>query len=225
MKKTYLIFFFIYCTNFLSAYQQSDEIINLGGDCQPAYQLHIHGLRKYALPFDKLITPFDALQKLLENKFEGFLDPDNFELVITDKEKYIRDKKYNTRFIHDFKLDEDFLKNYEIIRETYQRRIDRLLNKIKEAHNPLFIRKKINKDQAVALKILLDKMRDGKPYTLVALDGTEEMKTNWHIDGIINCFLRQPTPYTWKGDNEAWKEIFISLGLCPASAAESTSEI
>jgi hypothetical protein len=54
--------------------QPFDAIINLGRDCQIAYQMHTNGIREYALPFDKLITQFDSLCKLLENKFDGFME-------------------------------------------------------------------------------------------------------------------------------------------------------
>lgn len=163
-----------------------DAIINLGGDCQVAYQMQINGLRKCALPFDKLIAPFSSLQKLLEERFEGYMDPDNFELVDDGKEKYILDKKYATRLIHDFKLEEDFLKDLESIKQTYIRRIDRLFALLRESENPLIIRKIINKEQAIALKKILDIIRPGKPFTIVALDGTEEIKTNWDLEEKFN---------------------------------------
>ncbi len=230
MKKLFSLCF-AYCfmsTSFIDTSEQSfDAIINLGGDCQVAYQMQINGIRKYALPFDKLITPYASLHKLLENKFEGFMHPDNLELVITDKEKYILDKKYGTRLIHDFKLEEDFLKDYDSIKETYQRRIDRLFKVLKESKNPLVIRKIITKEQAVVLQNLLKHLRSGKPFILAALDGTEEMKTSWQLEDqeIQNFYLRQPAPYSWKGDNAAWKEIFVALGLPLAAAKDSTSEV
>lgn len=214
MKKLVLIFYFhLFFINVLCASQPFDAIINLGGNCQVAYQMQLNGLRKYALPFDKLITPYDGLQKLLENNFEGLLEPDNFELVITQNAKYVLDKKYGTRWIHDFKLEVDFLKDYESVRETYQRRIERFLKVIKESENPLFIRKTVTKEQVLALKKVLDGIRGGKPYTILALDGTQEMKFDWQLEGIKNFYLRQPTPYTWKGDDVAWQEIFTALRL------------
>jgi hypothetical protein len=30
---------------------------------------------------------------------------------------------------------------------------------------------------------------------------------------VQNYYLKQPRPYVWKGDSEAWKEIFSALGL------------
>jgi hypothetical protein len=121
--------------------QPFDAIINLGGDCQVAYQLYVHGLRKYALPFDSLITPYEALEKMLEHTFEGFMTLDNFKLVTNEKnEKYILDTRYGTRLLHDFKMQEDFLKDYDDIAAKYNRRIERMLHLIINSEHPLFIR-------------------------------------------------------------------------------------
>lgn len=205
--------------------QPFDAIINLGGDCQIAYQLYIHGLRKYALPFDTLITPYDALRGMLENNFENFMAPDNFELMINEKgEKYILDKKYGARLLHDFKLEEDFLKDYEEISAKYLRRIHRLIDLISTSEYPLFIRKRITKEQAMELSDVLSTMREGKPFVLVALDGTQEIKSDWHLEAVCNYYLRQPEPYTWKGDSEAWKEIFQILELEITDAHASSDE-
>lgn len=211
---------------FTSTEQPFDAIINVGGDCQSAYQLYVNGLRKYALPFDKLITPYDALEKLLENDFEGFLDQENFELAVDEAGiKYILDKKYGTRFIHDFKCEEDFLKDYESVQETYLRRITRFFDVLSACKNPVFIRKGITKEQAVSLRDLLQKLYPDKSILIVALSGAEEIKEDWQLEGIQNFYLQQPTPYTWKGDPAAWQEIFKALGLQLSSADKSSSEI
>ncbi len=205
--------------------QAFDAIINLGGDCQAAYQLYIHGLRKYALPFDTLVTPYDALREMLKNNFESFMRPDNFELVVNERdEKYILDKKYGTRLLHDFKLQEDFLKDYEEIAEKYLRRIDRLIDLIITSEYPLFIRKKITQEQAAELKNLLFALREGRPFLLVVLDGAQEIESDWKLEGVYNYYLRQLQPYSWKGDPEAWKEIFYALGLEVSNAQASSDE-
>ncbi len=224
MKKFVLFLSFFF--PFFIAAQSYDVIINLGRDCQVAYQLNINGLRKYALPFDSLITPYQALLGMLENKFEGFLDPDNFELVVNEQgEKYILDKKYGARLIHDCKLQADFLDDYEIVAIKYQRRIDRLIDLITMSDNPIFIRKGITQEQAQQLRDLLRDIRQGRPFLLVALcDDMQEMVFDWHIDSVAHYYLRQPEPYSWKGDPLAWQEIFNDLGLEMCDARYSSNE-
>lgn len=86
------------CFSHSALAQPFDAIINLGGDCQVAYQMYVNGIRKYALPFDTLITPYDALYGMLANNFEGFMEPENFVYMINEKnEKYILDQKYGSR--------------------------------------------------------------------------------------------------------------------------------
>ena len=220
MKKLWIMlsdkifaFVFLFVISF-SLVQSYDEIINLGGDCQVQYQLNINGLRKYALPFDILITPHQALCGILKNDFENFMTPDNFELIVNAQgEKYILDKKYGTRLIHDFKLEQDFLKDYPEIEAKYQRRIDRFKELVMNSEYPVFIRKKITKEQAIELRAVLSEIRSGRPFLLVALDGSDEIKTDWQLERISNHHLRQTEPYSWKGHSQAWKEIFYAIGL------------
>ena len=190
-----------------------DAIVNLGGDCQPQYQMKTNKLRPCALPFDYLITPFDSLYKILEERFEGFLKPENFMLKVNGKEKWVEDKAYGTRLIHDFPLNEKFLDEYEKVRSKYQRRIDRFLNILDKSKKVLFIRKRITREQAIKLDALISRLYPHLEYALVCLDGSEEIKTNWNLDRIRNFFLRQTTPYVWSGDNGAWAEIFAELQL------------
>ncbi len=84
MKDFVLVFActFLVSISTFSIAQSYDEVINLGGDCQVSYQLTVHDLRNYALPFNTLITPHEALCAILENDFEDFMTPDNFELVV-----------------------------------------------------------------------------------------------------------------------------------------------
>lgn len=221
MKKIIILFLLLR----IYSSQAFDAIINLGSDCQVAYQLYIHGLRKYALPFDTLVTPYGALHGMLQYSFEGFISADNFELCINEKgEKYILDKKYGSRMIHDFKCEEDFLNDYEAIATKYIRRITRLIDLIKTSVYPLFIRKKITQEQAIELRNLLYILREGKSFLLVVLDGNKEVEIDWCLESIQNFYIRQPTPYTWRGDSEAWKEIFLALGLEVTDAQHSSDE-
>lgn len=190
-----------------------DAIINLGGNCQPQYQLKINKLRRYALPFDHLITPFGSLYLLLISKFEDYLLPDNFVLKTTDKEKYIEDVRYGTRLMHDLKLEENFLDDFASFKEKYERRIKRLYDILATSKKVLFIRQRITREQALQLDELLSQLFPHLEYLIVALDGTEEINTDWQLPRVKNFFLRQMDPYVWSGDNGAWKEIFVAVHI------------
>lgn len=227
-KRIKKFFFFIIVNGFLFILGNEvefDEIINLGGTCQVAYQMYINGLRKYALPFDKVRTPYDSLYAIMENKFQGFMEPENFVLVMNDKEKYILDKKYGIKLFHDFKINDNFLNDFEVIKETYLRRIDRFFTVINNSKHPLFIRRGITKEQAITLRDLLHRLFPSKPFTIITVDSTQEIKENWGLPEIRNFFLRPPNPATWKGDNGAWQELFKTLGLPIVPTNESPAEI
>jgi len=133
-----------------------DAIINLGGNCQVAYQLKINGLRNYSLPFDYWNTPFNSLYLLLERRFTHFFDKNQFMLVTTEHETYILQKEYGVIMRHDFQLNQHFLDDYDIFKEKFERRIERFFKEIETHNKILFIRNRITKQQAQQLDVLLD---------------------------------------------------------------------
>jgi len=213
--------YFIYSTVQTKEYANKsiapfDAIISLGGNCQIAFQLNINGLRHYSLPFDYWITPFMSLYNLLENKFVHFLDKENFIFSPPNEtsSSWVVDSLYGVIMIHDFKLDVDFLKDYEMVRAKFERRIDRFYTVLSKSNYVLFIRNWITKDEAIALDELLGRLFPHLSYRLVVLSSSEEsFSTDWGFDRIKNFYLRQPVPYVALGDNQAWKEIFINCGL------------
>jgi hypothetical protein len=124
---------------------------------------------------------------------------------------------HGIRLIHDFTLQDDFLKDYADFSTQYLRRIERFMYVIATSTYPLFIRKTITKDQALDLRNFLLILRNGRPFLLLTLGNTEEMRHDWNLEMVHNYYLRQPEPYSWKGDPDAWKEIFHALGLLPLS--------
>lgn len=191
--------------------QPYDAIINLGDNCQIAYQMRLQGLRNESLPFDWIITPFEALQKILKDSFEHFLKKENLIFIHTHNEKHILDTYYGIKFLHDFKLEENFLKDYDTVQQTYSRRIARFFRILKESRHALFIRKKITKEQALALRTLLQTLCPNNDFLILAVGNTHDMKTDWNLAHIKNVYLAQAD--SWKGDPEAWKVIFTELGL------------
>ena len=198
--------------------QPFDALLNLGGECQVAYQMRLHGIRAEALPFDWNITPFSALEKILKDRFEHFLEKEHLVFIHNEKEKYILDTYYGIRFLHDFKLDENFMDDYEKIKIIYERRIERFLNLLQESNHALFIRKKVTKDQAIILRELLKELYPNNNFLILAVDNSDEIKTDWQLENIKNFYLRPPVPLSWKGDASAWEEIFLSMGLHLAPA-------
>jgi uncharacterized protein YukJ len=83
---------------------------------------------------------------------------------------------------------------------------------VAQSKKPLFICKHINKEQAESLVIVLKNLCPHADFKILALDNSQS-KTNWNVDRVHNFHLRQPEPYDWKGDNQAWSDIFKAMGL------------
>ncbi|GMU19638.1 MAG: hypothetical protein AMXMBFR12_08300 [Candidatus Babeliales bacterium] len=211
----------IYDQNFISWCMQTKQavsqpyypIISLGINCQVAYQLRIHGLRYEAYPFDWIICPFDALIALIENKFKDFLAPEYLQLICTENEKYILNNLYGIKFLHDFKLNPNFMDDYEKVRSTYERRIHRFYQKLSEPCRALVIRRKISKEQANQLKQVLQKQFPLADFLILAVDNSHEIKEDWNIAHVKNCYLPITPGQDWKGDSALWTELFTHLNL------------
>ena len=213
LKKFIIVLSVLFFYSINSRAHQYDAVINLGGDCQSAYQMSLHGIRHYALPFDSLITPVDSVIYLLEEQFCDFLKKDNLSLVTKGTEKFILDSKYNVRLIHDFKLEEDFLQEYDNIKEKYDRRVSRFLEILQTSRSVLFIRKNITKEQALRFDAALSRLYPHLDFALLALGGGQDIQEDWGIARVKNRFLKQLEPYSWKGDPNAWKALFQEMGL------------
>ena len=139
-------------------------------------------------------------------------------------EKYILDQKYGSRWIHDFKMKEDFLKGFDDIAAKYLRRIGRLRQLVVTSEYPLFVRKRITKAQALELSDLLSYLRNNRPFMLAALDDADDIATDWQLENVRNFYLKQPQPYSWKGDPGSWKEIFLALDLTLSDSTQSSKD-
>lgn len=116
--------------------------VPIGTNCSIAEFLRKTKLRRCALPFDWAITPVTSALQLIENRFQGFLEPENLVfLEPTKRFLYEEDgvtlrksseivtpvicRRYGMLFPHDFSArGRDDLEN---VRAKYGRRIERLM--------------------------------------------------------------------------------------------------
>lgn len=124
-----------------------DLIFSLGEDCACTSYLRRFNLQEYSYPFDWLTkADFFTRMDLLINDFKGFLEKDNLTIVAYSHQKAInkvtddyRDTKTGFYFYHDFDTKIPFDESYLLVKEKYQRRIQRLYRQIQSAQDILIV--------------------------------------------------------------------------------------
>jgi hypothetical protein len=121
-----------------------DTIISLGCNCELTWNIRNHFSIERAYPLDWWITPFQALRKLLENRFHDLFNINNLEVshdLLTVKDNY-----YNLLYHHDFKrtqddkiIDDNIVQQLPLLKQKYDMLIKRFF-KDPENKRVLFVR-------------------------------------------------------------------------------------
>ena len=205
-------------------------IISLGSDCHVAIELRRHNLRYQAFPFDWNFTPFNGLYQLIEEDFAHILKDEY--LILSDAGFCVKNTYYGIEFRHDFpnvnpnlhpeeqidiydpwemphyRIVDNFMDFVGLVREKYQRRIQRFYNALRGNQKVILIRMgDITKVQAIRLHHLIHNKFPALDFLLVACGEAENMRTDWGIPGIQN--------YSTRKVFEDWTELFKSLELYP----------
>ncbi len=130
--------------------------IPIGSSCSVAKQLQNHGKRDVAFPLDWVrVDNFANVVKLFRTGFSNFtsvmtrgVDADKFPYLETDNFDINAEKKTiivkngcGVTFYHDFHSDVCFEDQLIIVKEKYDRRIERLLDTLKNTDNKVcFVR-------------------------------------------------------------------------------------
>lgn len=104
-----------------------DNCISLGWFCGTASALSYNELRNFSSPFDWCYSDFKNVLIMMENDFSGFLNINNLK-VEESNNKHFMDLKYNFCFLHE--IQSDFLEEYPLVKQKYDRRITRFLQEI-----------------------------------------------------------------------------------------------
>ncbi|MBQ3311802.1 hypothetical protein IJG72_06965 [bacterium] len=124
-----------------------DLIVSIGEDCACSSYLRRCALQNYSYPFDWLTkAPFKNRIKLLLNNFDGFMDKNNLHKIpkntigpVDKKCDYYEDTLNDIYFYHDFRVNHNFDEEYDIVREKFDRRINRLYEEIEKSNQVLFV--------------------------------------------------------------------------------------
>ena len=120
-----------------------DFIFSIGEACSCTQVLRQLGLQDASYPFDWLFgNTFIGRCKILSEEFKDFIRKEDLEFF--REEKSIKCNAYHNKlndivFNHDFLKSINFEEAYTIVREKYDRRIKRLLNKIQNSNSVLVV--------------------------------------------------------------------------------------
>jgi hypothetical protein len=176
-------------------FRKSPEIyrhaISLGKTCQPAWFLRKNKLRVQSYPLDWTLTLTDPLCTLLETDFEDFFEKPNLQVEGHNEEGklLVVDTKYGFNFVHDFTEKHLFDEEYPPLKEKFNRRVSRLLEVLNGTERVLFVRIRIQAEEARKITAVLNKKFPNLPYTLFAVDNTEEIREDWKIPNVVNQYL------------------------------------
>jgi hypothetical protein len=128
----------------------------------------------------------------------------------------VQDQVYNIYFNHDFKTDKNTVDNlaaYPEVKEKYNRRIARFLEKVETCQRILFIRTEGTFEEIKELETILSGMVKNDFRLLVVNDTKVNVmiEQNWNLEKVT--VLELPDDEKWDSNDHYWATIFSGVHL------------
>ncbi|MGG1642894.1 DUF1796 family putative cysteine peptidase [Paenibacillus sp. NRS-1782] len=196
-----------------------DAVFSLGQNCTPAIQLERNRLRPFAGVLDWMMSDtLSDVNRLLENRFAGFMDLPNLSVVGTSQLNYmVRDIDYNVISVHDFPQERNTsadLATYPEFREKIDRRIERFFAKTQKAQRSLFVRMLGTYAEVEELeRILYGMMAHEFRLLIVNCSGVTELtELDWQLANV--CAVEMPFADVWNYQSDShWRTLFQGMSL------------
>ncbi|WP_048748607.1 MULTISPECIES: DUF1796 family putative cysteine peptidase [Paenibacillus] len=215
-----------------------DLIVSLGSSCSPAIHMRRHGLRKFSMPLDWMVSlSLGDVARLFDHRFHDFMKlehlvmaeetfypqyylDDGEPIYLEPVEKtliksyFIKDALYNIISVHDFPIFEGqhWTSSYPAYKAKLDMRIARLWEGLNQSRHPLFIRWYAEYDQAAAMQAALTRVLGGKEFTLLVLNPVAELKTIQEADWKMSQVCVVEVPHDIK-DDSLWDRILSGIKL------------
>ncbi len=188
-----------------------DGIFSLGDLCLASIQLKKNNLRPYSGVLDWMGSPqLSDVNRLLMNRFDGFMELENLRVVGDANEEMllVLDEFYQILSNHDFSKVRNtpaHLAAYPEVKNKFDRRIQRFLDKADRGQRLLFIRTEGEFYDAYDLQaVLTDLVRHDFRVLLVNhADVGGIVELDWPLEKV--CAVRFPNSEKWEGNNHLWK--------------------
>lgn len=194
-----------------------DAIYSLGDLCLASIQLEQNNLRPYSGVLDWMASPaLSNVNRLLKNRFIGFMDLPNLRIIGYAGEKNIcvSDDAYHIVSNHDFEIGKNSLSHlgsYEEVKEKFDRRIRRFLEKAAFCQRILFVRTEGELEEAKELeKVLSDLVKNDFRVLLVNHTDVEGLvEDDWSLEKV--CAIRLPAENKFTANNHFWTEMLKDI--------------
>lgn len=174
-----------------------DLIFSLGQACSCTSSLRNSHLQNYSYPFDWVYgSNFEGRMQILLDKFERFMEKNDLICAYYEKlNNHIAYKNVfnNLIFVHDFPADIEFEERYIIVKHKYDRRVQRLLDKIERARKILLVylehpieNNKLEDNQVLIANLNKIKKKFNKNFELLYFVGDLNLKPLEYAKEIVS---------------------------------------
>lgn len=196
-----------------------DIIFSLGDLCIASLKLRQNNLRPYAGVLDWMATPsLSDVNRLLKNRFIGFMDLPNLRIIGYAGEHYIcvSDDAYHFVSNHDFEVGKNSLSHlgsYPEVREKFDRRIRRFLEKTATCQRILFIRTEGDLEEAKKLEKVLSGLvkHDFRVLLVNHTDVNGLVEDNWPLKKV--CAIQLPAGNKFTANDHIWAELLKDIHI------------
>ncbi|MGG3496642.1 DUF1796 family putative cysteine peptidase [Peribacillus simplex] len=196
-----------------------DAIFSLGDLCLASIQLRKNNLRPYAGVLDWVGSPtLPKVNLLLQNQFSDFLDPRHLKPIkyLSQLDLYVLDEHYNIGFNHDFKTEKNSLTHlggYPEVKEKYDRRIQRFLEKMSTSQKILFVRTEGSFEEVKELESILSGLvkHDFRILVIKHTNVNGIVENDWPLEKV--CVIELPNHDIWNSNDHHWKTILSGISI------------
>lgn len=196
-----------------------DSVFSLGDLCLTSIQLKKNNLRPFSGVLDWMASPsLSNVNRLLKNRFVGFMDLPNLRIIgyASDQLICVSDDGYQIVSNHNFEVGKNTLSHlggYPEVREKFDRRIKRFLEKMETSKRILFVRTEGTFEEVLELESILSKMvkHDFRILIVNHTDVSGLTEKNWPIERV--SVVELPNRDIWNANDHFWKMMFDGVQL------------
>ncbi|WP_058302130.1 DUF1796 family putative cysteine peptidase [Gorillibacterium timonense] len=196
-----------------------DAVFSIGYNGQPSIQRIKNRLYANPGPLDWMLSDLPDVGRLLENRFEGFMDRNRLRIIGKDQNELfhlVQDSLYRVISAQDFSIHHDpdgQLPDYPAFARRLHTRAQHFLYELERSRMSLFIRTGATWEQTVHFVKLLDERLTYDYRLLVVNYGGSNGITDcfWPLERV--CGIRLPVVSGWTSQDALWKILLAGVNI------------